>query len=79
MGILRLRNLREMRFPVESHEKDGRFGELVFLHPAEKRLIEYIRELRYGTILTLKVQDGLPMLAEEALKKVKFADAGDRH
>jgi len=71
--------LEEMRFSMGSHQKDGRFGELVRLHPAERRLIEYIRQLRYGTILTLKVQDGLPVLAEEALKKVKFADAGDGH
>lgn len=79
LDTLRLRNVREMRFAVETHERHVRFDELVLLHPAEKRLIEYIRKLRYGTILTLKVQDGLPVLAEETLKKVKFADGGDGH
>lgn len=62
---------------MKAKREDRQCGELVRLHPAEKRLIEYIRQLRYGTIATLKVQDGLPMLAEEALKKVKFADTAD--
>lgn len=42
------------------------------LHPSERRLIEYLRRLRYGTIANLKVQDGLPMLVEQVTRKVTF-------
>ena len=34
-------------------------------------LIKYIRKLQYGEIL-LKVQDGRPVMIEEATKKVKL-------
>lgn len=41
------------------------------LHEKEKRLIEFIRQLRYGEI-TIKVQDGLPVMVEKAMEKVKL-------
>lgn len=41
------------------------------LHEKEKRLIEFIRQLGYGEI-TIKVQDGLPVLIEKATEKVKL-------
>lgn len=53
-------------------QNDKQAEDFLTLHPAEKRLIEYIRRIRYGTIVNLKIQDGLPVLAEEVLKKVKF-------
>jgi len=30
--------------------------------------------LRYGEIEKLKIQDGLPMMAEEVKKKIKFSE-----
>lgn len=42
------------------------------LHPAEEQLIRYIRELRYGTITRLIVQNGLPQIAEQVTQQVKF-------
>lgn len=47
--------------------------QVVKLHPFEKKLIEYIRQLKFG-VLELKVQDGLPMIAERVTEKVKFAE-----
>lgn len=41
------------------------------LHQKERKLIEFIRELGYGE-LTIKVQDGLPVLIERATEKVKL-------
>jgi len=32
----------------------------------------YRRRLRYGEIEKIKIQDGLPMLAEEVKRKIKF-------
>ena len=41
------------------------------LHDKEKRLIDFIRRLKYGEV-TIKVQDGLPVLVERATEKVKL-------
>lgn len=49
-------------------EEAGRYN---VLHEKEKKLLEFIRELQYGEV-TIKVQDGLPVLIEESIKKVKL-------
>jgi hypothetical protein len=43
------------------------------LHPAWRAFIRYCAELQHGEIELLKIQDGLPVLAEIIKKKVKFA------
>ena len=43
------------------------------VHPAWVRLMQYCSELGHGEIEKLKIQDGLPMIAESAVKKIKFA------
>ena len=43
------------------------------LHPTWRAFILYCTELRHGEIELLKIQDGLPMLAEAVKKKVRFA------
>jgi hypothetical protein len=43
------------------------------LHPAWRAFIRYCAELQHGEIELLKIQNGLPMLAEVVKKKVKFA------
>jgi hypothetical protein len=42
-------------------------------HPAWSAFIRYCAELEHGEIEILKIQDGLPVLAEVARKKIKFA------
>jgi len=42
------------------------------LHPAWLALIRYCSELQHGEIERLKIQDGLPTLAEVTTKKVRF-------
>ena len=42
------------------------------LHPAWKDLIRYCQELRFGELEKLKIQNGIPMMAELATRKVKF-------
>jgi len=42
------------------------------LHPAWISLIRYCREMGFGEISQLKIQDGVPVMAEETTKKVKF-------
>ena len=43
------------------------------LHPAWRAFITYCIELEHGEIETLKIQNGLPVLAEITRKKIKFA------
>jgi hypothetical protein len=42
------------------------------LHPAWLEFIRFCRQMRHGEIDQLKIQDGLPMLAETVRQKVKF-------
>jgi hypothetical protein len=42
------------------------------MHPAWRAFIEYCAELKHGEIELLKIQDGLPVLAEVVKKKIKF-------
>jgi hypothetical protein len=44
-----------------------------FIHPAWLALIRYCSDLQHGEIALLKIQDGLPVLAEVVRKKIKFA------
>jgi len=43
------------------------------MHPTWLRLIRYCSELGHGEIEKLKIQDGLPVLAEVTTRKVKFS------
>lgn len=42
------------------------------LHPSWFAFIRYCQDLGFGEISKLKVQDGVPVMAEETTKKVKF-------
>ena len=44
------------------------------LHPAWRAFFRFCSELQHGEIERLKVQDGLPVLAEVVTKKVKFSE-----
>jgi hypothetical protein len=43
------------------------------LHPAWSSFLRYCEELQFGEIERLKIQEGLPVMAELTTKKVKFA------
>jgi hypothetical protein len=43
------------------------------LHPSWRAFVHYCTELQHGEIEILKIQDGLPVLAEITRKKIKFA------
>lgn len=44
----------------------------ISLHPAWRAFLRYCHELGHGEIERLKIQDGLPMLAEVVKEKIKF-------
>lgn len=41
-------------------------------HPAWRAFLRYCHELGHGEIEKLKIQDGLPVLAEIVKEKIKF-------
>ena len=43
------------------------------VHPAWLSFVRFCEEMGHGEIERLKIQDGLPVLAEVTSKKVKFA------
>ena len=43
------------------------------LHPAWVAFIKYCERLNHGQIERLKIQDGLPVLAEVTTQKIKFS------
>ena len=42
------------------------------MHPAWVRLMRYCEELGHGEIEKLKIQDGVPVIADVVREKVKF-------
>ena len=42
------------------------------VHPAWMRLMRYCAELGHGEIEKLKIQDGVPVIADVVRQKVKF-------
>lgn len=52
----------------------GHMKNAPLLHPAWIGFIKYCRLIRNGEIHTLKIQDGLPMLAEKTVNTVIFTD-----
>ena len=54
----------------ETKEKEERF---IRIHPTWYTFIKYCEKLGYGEIGKLTIQDGLPQLAEEVKKKIKFS------
>lgn len=56
-----------------NHRVDAeRVSVSVSLHPAWVSFIRYCEDLGHGEIEKLKIQDGLPVMAEMTTKKVKF-------
>jgi hypothetical protein len=69
--------MAEMQRPVldvaRLHGVAAREGVATQLHPAWLRLMRYCADLGYGEIEKLKIQDGLPMVAEVTTRKIKFS------
>ena len=59
------------REQTETRSPQPRLGERS-VHPAWLRLIRFCSELGHGEIAKLKIQDGLPVMADVTTRKVKF-------
>ena len=65
--------LKEVRIRLNGDEPEVRTSEHASsLHPAWKDFMSFCEELGFGEIENVKIQDGLPVLAEVTRKKVKF-------
>ena len=60
------------RFGNATKATDGEPLGVSSLHPAWRALVRYCADLRHGEIERLKIQDGLPVLAEVTKQKIKF-------
>jgi hypothetical protein len=49
-------------------------GMFIRVHPAWCSFIRYCESLKYGEIERLKIQDGIPVMAEVVRSKVRFTD-----
>lgn len=65
---------RKMANGFHSLNEDVIKGRLIRIHPVWYSFIKYCETLGYGEIEKLKIQDGLPLIAEEVKKKIKFID-----
>jgi hypothetical protein len=43
------------------------------LHPSWLTFIRHCQELGFGEVSQLKIQDGVPVFAEQSTKKIKFS------
>ena len=57
---------------IRRFDQDTSQSGMTYIHPAWYSFIKYCESIRFGEIDKLKIQDGLPMLAEEVKKKIKF-------
>jgi hypothetical protein len=55
----------------DKNREPSRYGTI---HPAWQSFIVFCQSMRYGEIEKLKIHDGLPIIAEEARKKIKFLE-----
>jgi hypothetical protein len=55
-----------------ARHSDAPAGVAIHLHPSWQKFLRYCQELGHGEIEKLKIQDGLPMVAEVTMKKVRF-------
>ncbi len=53
--------------------KPGEEKDKFVIHPAERRLIEYLRTLRYG-VVEVRIHQGLPFEIEKAIEKIRLVD-----
>ena len=49
-------------------------SKLIRVHPRWYSFIKYCEAIQHGEIEKLKIQNGLPMLAEEVKRKIQFAN-----
>ena len=66
------RKVQRLAKPLHADGKGPAQNNGPALHPAWLAFMRHCRELGFGEISQLKIQDGLPVMAEETKKKVKF-------
>ena len=65
--------MRQLNNRERTRERGLGHDDAAPLHPAWREFMRFCQELKYGEIERLKIQDGLPILAEVVEKKIKFA------
>lgn len=55
----------------------GQTEVVAILSASERKLLEHIKQIRYGRIERLAIQDGQPVRCDEAFKQVVYNGSGD--
>lgn len=63
-----------MAYQVSRPDFENNQYRLIRIHPVWHTFIKYCESMKVGEIDKLKIEDGLPILAEEVKKKVKFSE-----
>jgi len=71
---MQMKRITTMSNGLRMDIEELREGRLIRIHPIWYSFIKHCESLRYGEIEKLKIQDGLPMMAEEVKKKIKFSE-----
>lgn len=66
-------HFRRGRIAREPQDSESPGAPSLSFHPAWRVFVDFCHKLQHGEIERLKIQDGLPVLAEVTKKKVKFA------
>lgn len=61
-----------MEREIKTKNKTPDEARRISIHPTWYSFIKFCESIKYGEIDKLKIQDGLPILAEEVKKKIKF-------
>jgi len=59
---------------MKKSNDDSIEGKLIRVHPVWYSFMKYCETIKNGELERLRIQDGLPMLAEEVEKKIKFGN-----
>ncbi len=71
---MEMKRITTMSNALRTDIEELKQGRLIRIHPIWYSFIKHCESLRYGEIEKLKIQDGLPMMAEEVKKKIKFSE-----
>ena len=71
---MEMKRITTMSNGIRMDVDEFRQGRLIRIHPIWYTFIKHCESLGYGEIEKLKIQDGLPMMAEEVKKKIKFSE-----
>jgi hypothetical protein len=57
---------------INRQQMEARMKEVQGIHPAWIALIRHCREIGFGELKRLKIQDGVPVMVERSIQRIKL-------